>query len=274
MKNLEKYADQAVGLLMTYGPKIVLAIIVLIVGLIVIKPVVRGIRNAMNKRNVDPSLVPFISALVNVLLKLILFISVASMVGIETTSLVAVLGAASLAIGLALQGSLANFAGGVLIMILRPFKVGDVVEAQGFLGIVKEIQIFNTIVNTFDNKRIIIPNGNLSNGSITNYSTEQDRRVDWTFGVSYSDDIDKVKGILIDEIFSDSRIKKEIAEPFIALTSLGDSSVDFQVRVWVKAADYWPLYFEKLESVKKRFDREGVSIPFPQRDVHLYQENK
>lgn len=272
MKDIEKYSDQAIEMIMTYGPKLILAIIVLIVGLLIIRPVVKGLKNTMNKRNVDPSLVPFISSIVNIVLKLVLFISVASMVGIETTSLIAVLGAASLAVGLALQGSLANFAGGVLILVLRPFKVGDVVETQGFLGIVKQIQIFNTIVNTFDNKRIIIPNGPLSNGNIINYSTEEDRRVDWTFGVSYSDDIDKVKKILIDEIFSDERIIKEPAEPFIALTALADSSVNFQVRVWVKAADYWPLYFEKLESVKKRFDKEGVSIPFPQRDVHLYQE--
>ncbi|MDW7690517.1 mechanosensitive ion channel [Flammeovirgaceae bacterium SG7u.111] len=273
MKQLDDYSAQLIDLAWKYLPGIAMAIVVLIIGLIIIKSLTGFVKNLMIKRNVDVSLVPFLTSLFNVLLKVMLLISVASMVGIETTSFVAVIGAAGLAIGLALQGSLANFAGGVLILIFKPYKVGQVIEAQGFIGIVNEIQIFVTILKTFDNKTIIIPNGPLANGAITNYSTEEKRRIDMTFGIGYDDDIAKAKQILADLIAADTRILKEPAEPFIALSELADSSVNFVVRVWAKGADYWGIYFDMQEKVKLTFDKEGIGIPYPQTDVHLYKHD-
>lgn len=272
MEKVDVYIEQGTSMALEYAPKLLLAIVTLIIGFIIINSFVKFLRKTLTKRNLDPSLVPFTVSLSNVLLKAMLFISVASMVGIQTTSFVAVLGAAGLAVGLALQGSLANFAGGVLILLFKPFKVGDVIEAQGFLGTVKGIQIFNTIINTFDNRRIIIPNGAISSGAITNITAEEIRRVDMEFGISYGDDIKKAKKILADLVAADDRILKEPAEPFIALKELGESSVNFVVRVWSKAGDYWGIYFDMQENVKLTFDKEGISIPFPQRDVHIYQE--
>ena len=203
-------------------------------------------------------------------LKGLLLISVASMVGIATTSFVAVLGAAGLAIGLALQGSLSNFAGGVLILIFKPFKVGDLIEGGGHLGVVKEIQIFNTILTTADNRRVIIPNGVLSNNSLININVEPTRRVDFVFGIGYGDDIKKTKEILQRLADADSRVLKDPA-PTIVLSELADSSVNFTVRLWVNTADYWGVYFDTHEAVKVAFDAEGISIPFPQQDVHMHQ---
>lgn len=269
---MENYITEVTQLALEYLPKLVMAIVVLILGLIIIKSLVKVFRKVLVKREVDASLVPFLSSMLDALLKVLLIISVASMVGIATTSFVAVLGAAGLAVGLALQGSLANFAGGVLILTLRPFKVGDVVEAQGFLGIINEIQIFNTIMKTFDNKTVILPNGSLANSPITNFSTEELRRCDMTFGISYDDDIMKAKQILTDLITADERVLNEPAAPFIALSELGDSAVNFVVRAWVKASDLWPVFFSMQEKVKMTFDKEGISIPYPQTDVHLYNE--
>jgi small conductance mechanosensitive channel len=198
-----------------------------------------------------------------------LFIAVASMVGIQTTSFIAVLGAAGLAVGLALQGSLANFAGGVLILLFKPFKVGDVIEAQGHLGVVKQIQIFNTILTTGDNRIVIIPNGPLSNGSLVNINQEPTRRIDFSFGIGYGDDIDKAKSVLEGLVGAESRILKDPAH-LIAVEALADSSVNIKVRVWVNTADYWGVFFGMTETVKKTFDKEGISIPFPQRDVHMH----
>lgn len=273
MENMDKYKDMAIELSMSYGPKFILAILTLIIGFWVIKGITKAFRKTMEKRNVDASLRPFLLSLVSVLLKVLLIISVMSMVGIAMTSFIAILGAAGLAVGLALQGSLSNFAGGVLVLIFKPYKVGDVIEAQGFLGIVHEIQIFNTIIKTFDNRTVIIPNGAMANAPIMNASLEEKRRCDMEFGVSYTDDIDKVKALILQLIKSDSRILSEPAEPFVALTSLGDSSVNFTVRVWTTAADLWPVKFDFTENIKKLFDKEGVSIPFPQTDVHLFKEN-
>jgi small conductance mechanosensitive channel len=191
------------------------------------------------------------------------------MLGVQMTSFIAILGAAGLAVGLALQGSLANFAGGVLLLLFKPFKVGDFIEAQGFSGSVNAIQVFNTVLKTPDNKTIIIPNGNLSNGAITNFTAEKNRRVDWTFGIGYSDDIKKAKEILVQLIKSDPRILDE-PEAMVALSELGDSSVNFVVRAWVKLEDFWGVYFDIQEKVKLTFDEQGISIPFPQRDVHVY----
>ncbi len=271
MEKVDIYIEKGISLAIEYGLNLALAILTLVVGMFIINSFVRFLKKTMNKRGVDPSLVPFTSSLVGTLLKVMLLVSVASMVGIETTSFIAVLGAAGLAVGLALQGSLANFAGGVLILLFKPFKVGDVIETQGFTGVVQSIQIFNTIMNTFDNKKIIIPNGAVSSGPITNYSAEEFRRVDMEFGIGYDDDIKKSKDILSKLIAADNRILQEPAKPFIALKELGESSVNFTVRVWAKAEDYWGIFFDMQENVKLTFDKEGISIPFPQRDVHLHQ---
>lgn len=253
-----------------YAPKLALAIITLIIGLWVIGGVSRILVASMEKSKVDATLIPFINNLLSWILKLLLFISVASMLGIATTSFIAVLGAAGLAVGLALQGSLSNFAGGVLILIFKPFKVGDLIQGGGHLGVVKEIQIFNTILTTADNRRVIIPNGVLSNNSLINVNVEPTRRVDFVFGIGYGDDIKKTKEILQRIADNDSRVLKDPA-PTIVLSELADSSVNFTVRLWVNTADYWGVYFDTHEAVKVTFDAEGISIPFPQQDVHMHQ---
>lgn len=269
MNNLQNYTDKAVDLLMLYGPKLLLAIVTLIIGLWIIKLFIKGFGKTLEKSKVDVSLQKFLSSLLGVLLKIMLVISVASMIGIQMTSFIAILGAAGLAVGLALQGSLANFAGGVLILLFKPYKVGDFVDAAGYMGSVKEIQIFNTILKTPDNKTVIIPNGVLSNASLTNFSTEPTRRVDMTFGIGYSDDIKKAKEILEGLLKSDGRILNEPAS-MIVVSELGDSSVNFAVRAWCNTADYWGIFFDMQEKVKLEFDKQGISIPFPQRDVHVY----
>jgi small conductance mechanosensitive channel len=193
------------------------------------------------------------------------------MIGVQMTSFIALLGAAGLAFGMALSGTLQNFAGGVMLLILKPFKVGDYIEAQGFAGTVMEIQIFHTVLNTPDKKRIIIPNGGLSAGSMINYSAEPIRRVNWDFAIAYSEDIDKVKQTVIDVVSADDRVLKD-PEPFVAVASLGDSSVNLTVRAWVNSPDYWSVFFKMNEAVKNEFDAKGISIPFPQQDVHLFQQ--
>lgn len=270
MEMVEQHSQKIVEMLLQYGPKFLLAILVLIVGFWIIKKVVGLMDMALTKKDVELTLKRFLESLTSVLLKALLLISVASMVGIETTSFIAIVGAAGLAIGLALQGSLSNFAGGVLLLLFKPYKAGDVIETQGHIGTVNSIQIFTTILKTPDNKTIIIPNGPIANGSIVNYSTEATRRVDMVFGIGYDDDIDKAKGILNRLIDADSRILKDPA-PAVMLAELADSSVNFNVRVWVNAADYWGVFFDMHESVKKTFDDEGVSIPYPQQDVHMHQ---
>ncbi len=272
MDNLQGYTDKAIELVMLYAPKLLLAIITLLIGLWIIKMVMKLFDRAMEKGKVDVSLRKFLTSLTGILLKILLLISVASMVGIATTSFVAIIGAAGLAVGLALQGSLANFAGGVLILLFKPYKVGDLIDAQGYTGTVHSIQVFNTILKTPDNKTIIIPNGAISGGSITNFSTEPTRRVDMVFGIGYDDDINKAKMVLNRIIASDARILKEPAS-MVVLSELADSSVNFTVRVWCNAADYWSIYFDMQERVKTEFDKEGLSIPYPQRDVHLYAAN-
>lgn len=269
-EKISTYADTAIELLMTYGPKLILAILVLIIGLWIINRVVKVMARGMERSQTDPTLARFIQSLVGIGLKALLLISVASMVGIATTSFIAVLGAAGLAVGLALQGSLANFAGGALILMFRPYKVGDYITAQGVGGTVTEVQIFNTILTTPDNVRIVVPNGSMSNGIITNYSAEATRRLDFVFGIGYADDIAKAREVIMSILTAEERVFDDPA-PQVVVGNLGESSVDLTVRVWVNAADYWPLKFELTEKVKVAFDREGVTIPFPQRDVHLYQ---
>lgn len=253
-------------------PKVGMAIVVLVVGWWLIGRVVALAGSAMTKKDVEPTLQRFLSSLMGIGLKAILIISVASMVGIATTSFIAVLGAAGLAVGLALQGSLSNFAGGVLLILFKPYKVGDFIETQGHAGVVQSIQIFSTVMKTGDNKTIIIPNGPVSNGSITNYSTEATRRVDMSFGIGYNDDIDAARAALEDVIAAEERILKD-PKHMIVVAELADSSVNFTVRVWVNAADYWGVFFAMQETVKKTFDAKKISIPYPQQDVHMHNVN-
>ncbi len=270
--DIQKYVDQLIEMAVTYGPKLILAILTFIIGSWIISGLIKSLGKVMEKKNVDPSLTPFLKSLLGVLLRVMLIISVISMVGIEMTSFIAILGAAGLAIGLSLQGTLQNFAGGVMILLFKPFKVGQFIDATGYMGTVKEIQIFNTILTTPDNKRIIIPNGALADSSMTNFSAEPTRRVDWTFGIGYGDDYDKAKEVLLSWIEADPRALKD-PEPFVALSELADSSVNIVVRVWVDPADYWGLYFDMNEKVYKEFGKHGLNIPFPQMDVHLDKVN-
>jgi len=269
-EQLSTYTDQAVSMAMEFGPPLLLAIVVLVVGLWIINRAVKILGHTMKSRDMEPELSGFLSSLFNMMLKALLLISVAGMVGIETTSFIAILGAAGLAIGLALQGTLANFAGGVLILMFKPYKVGDFIEAQGVSGTVSSIQIFNTVIKTGDNKVIIVPNGSISNGIITNFSKEDTRRVDFVFGIGYDDDIAKAKEVLNRLIEEEPRIMSEPA-PLVVVSELADSSVNFTVRTWVKASDYWGVYFGMTERVKLTFDQEGLSIPYPQSDVHMHQ---
>jgi len=249
---------------------IALALVVLFIGKIIIKRLVKVIAKTMEKRNTDATLRPFFTSMLNFGLQAILYISVIGVLGVETTSFAAILAAAGLAIGMALSGTLQNFAGGVMILIFKPYKVGDLIEAQGYTGVVSEIQLFVTIMKTPDNKTILIPNGPLSNGSMVNFSTEGQRRVDWTVGIGYGDDVDKAKAVINSMIAADSRILKDPV-PFVAVSELADSSVNFAVRAWVNAEDYWGVFFDMNENVYKTFDKEGLNIPYPQMDVHVHK---
>jgi len=269
---MEGYTDKIVELTISYAPKAVLAIITLIIGLWVIRIIVTTTRKIFEKSKADPTLTPFICSLISWTLKALLLISVASMIGIATTSFIAVLGAAGLAVGLALQGSLANFSGGVLILIFKPYVVGDLIEAQGHIGVVKEVQIFNTILLTPNNRRVVIPNGAMSNGSVENYTAEGQLRVDLTVGISYSSNIAKAKQVLLEMMQKNSKILQD-PTPLVAVVELADSSVNLVVRPWCKVEDYWNVYFETTELAKTVLEENGIQIPFPQRDVHLYQSS-
>lgn len=270
MEKFQEILEKIYEMIVTYGMKFLTAIIVLIVGLIVIKWISRALVRLMRKGNVNESLIPFLRSLTNILLKVMLVISVMGMVGIQMTSFIAVLGAAGLAVGLALQGTLQNFAGGVMILLFKPYEVGHFIEAQGFMGTVKEIQIFTTVLATPDNRKVIIPNSPLATGSITNFSAMPTRRIDFSFGIGYSDDIDQAKKILLKMAEKDDRVLKEDNPPEVMVEALADSSVNLKLRTWVNAEDYWGLFFDITEGVKKQFDGAGISIPFPQRDVHVY----
>ncbi|MFV0265699.1 MAG: mechanosensitive ion channel family protein [Draconibacterium sp.] len=269
MENLENISKQIYDLIVVYGPKLIGAIITLIVGMWVISIIRSALRKRFEKRNVDPSLRGFLNSMIGIGLKIMLWVSVIGMMGVQMTSFIAILGAAGLAVGMALSGTLQNFAGGVMILAFKPFKVGDYIDAQGHAGSVSEIQIFNTILKTPDNKTIIIPNGGLSTGSMVNYSAEAKRRVDFVFGIAYGDNVDKAKEVLLKLIKDDSRIINDPAEPFIAVSELADSSVNLVVRVWADAANYWGIFFDMNEKVYKAFAEEGINIPFPQMDVHI-----
>jgi len=270
LAEVTRAASFAEDFLREQGPAVIGAIVVLIAGWWIIGWALRGFGAAFQKAGMEDTLRKFLMSLIGVVLKVLLLISVAGMVGIETTSFIAILGAAGLAVGLALQGSLSNFAGGVLILIFRPYRVGDFIEGGGHSGTVRSIEIFYTILTTADNKKIIVPNAALSNGSIVNYSAMDTRRVDIVFGIGYGDDIGKAKALIWDVIDADDRILRDPL-PLVVVSSLGDSAVNITTRSWVDSSNYWPVYFDLTEKVKLRFDAEGVSIPFPQRDVHLYQ---
>ena len=254
----------------TLGKNIVIALLIFYVGRIAISLIVRGLRKLMQKQEVDKTLETFVCNLVRVALLVVVIIAAISALGIETTSFIAIFGAAGLAVGLALQGSLSNFAAGVLIVLFRPYRVGDFVEAAGISGTVEQVQILTTVLTTPDNKQIIVPNSQIMNSIITNFSAKATRRVDMVVGVGYSDDLDLVRKTLEELVAADDRI---LADPAckIAVSELADSSVNFILRPWVNAADYWGVKFELTEAIKKRFDQEGISIPFPQQDVHLHK---
>jgi small conductance mechanosensitive channel len=259
---------QTIGV--SFGIKLVAAIAIFYVGRIVAKLVTNGVRKLMVAQEVDKILESFVSNLVYSLLMIFVIIAAINQLGVQTTSLIAIMGAAGLAIGLALQGSLANFAAGVLIVMFRPYKVGDFVEAAGISGSVLQVQILTTILKTGDNKQIIVPNGQIMSSIITNYSANDTRRVDMTIGIGYDDDIDKARDTIQELVDADDRIFKDPAS-LIAVSELADSSVNFVVRVWVKSGDYWGVNFDLTEAIKKRFDKEGISFPYPQQDVHIHQ---
>lgn len=263
-------SDRMVEIAITYGGQLLLALVTLVVGLWLIGKLVKILKRIFEMRSFEQTLQSFLISLITITLKVLLIISVVTMVGVQMTSFIAILGAAGLAFGLALSGTLQNFAGGVMLLIYKPFKVGDYIDAQGSTGTVDEIQIFHTILKTVDNKTIVIPNGGLSNSTMTNYSTEPTRRVDWTFGISYSDNIDNAREIILKVIDAEKLILKD-PKPFVGVISLGDSSVNLVTRVWVATPNYWNVFFSINENVKKEFDKSGISIPFPQRDVHVFQ---
>jgi small conductance mechanosensitive channel len=267
----QEHLDAMVEGVSGFGLQILAAIVIFYIGRWLARKIAGLIETGLVKANTDPTLVGFFRNIAYFGLLVMVIIAAVGQLGVQTTSFIAVLGAAGLAVGLALQGSLANFAAGVLMIIFRPFRVGDFVEAAGTMGVVEEVQLFTTMMRTPDNKTIIVPNAQITAGTITNFSARDTRRLDLVFGVSYSDDLDKVKRVIKEVLAEESRLLAE-PEPVIGLLSLGDSSVDFAVRPWVKSSDYWPVFFALQEAMKKRFDREGISIPFPQRDVHLYRQ--
>ncbi len=251
-----------------WGINIVFALAIFIVGRIIIKAIVNLIRKILQRTGMDAILINFVSSIVKSALLLFVIIAALDQLGVDTTSLIALLGAAGLAVGLALQNSLQNFASGVLLIIFRPFKTGDFVEAGGTAGIVESITIFNTVMRTGDNREVIVPNGAIYNGNIINYSARDTRRIDMVFGIGYEDDIRKAKEIMLDILGSDERILRD-PEPLVAVAELADSSVNFNVRPWVKNDDYWPVRFDLTEKIKLAFDDNGISIPYPQMDVHI-----
>ncbi len=261
---------QTIGI--TFGIKIIAAIAIFLIGRMVARVVTNGIEKVLASRDVDKILQTFFSNLVYWALMTFVIIAAINQVGIQTTSLIAIMGAAGLAVGLALQGSLSNFAAGVLIVMFRPYKVGDFVEAAGIAGSVVQVQILTTVLKTGDNKQIVVPNAQIMSGIITNYSANDTRRIDLVIGIGYDDDIDKTRDTIQQLVDADDRILKDPA-CLIAVSELADSSVNFVVRPWVKSADYSAVNFGLTEAIKKRFDKEGISFPYPQRDVHIHQSS-
>ncbi|MAX80273.1 MAG: mechanosensitive ion channel protein [Crocinitomicaceae bacterium] len=267
---IQEYSLLAYNWVLDKGPKLILAIIVLIVGIRLINWVIKRMEKTLNHAKVDPTLIPFLVSVLNWSLKIMLIISAASMIGIETTSFVAIIGAAGLAIGLALQGTLQNFAGGVVLLVFKPFKVGDLIEANGYTGFVEEIHILVTKLVTLENQVVIIPNGVLSNGSLKNFSAKEYIRVDMMIGVSYESDIDTALSVLRGILEKDERVRKDPA-PTVAVMEYADSSVNIVVRPFTSIEHYWGVWFDTHYHMKKELEGAGLVIPFPQRDVHLYQ---
>ena len=264
---VDQLIHQALTMGMEAGKSLLLAVVIFVVGRYAIKFINRLVARMLERRNVEPTVQSFLKSFVNITLIILLIITVVGTLGVNTTSLAALLASAGLAVGMALSGNLQNLAGGIILLFLKPFKVGDFVEAQGVSGIVKAIQIFHTILTTTDNKELFIPNGALSSGNITNYSKNDMRRVDFTINVEYGTEVEKVKQVTLGLIQSDERIQQEPA-PFIAVSGLADSSVNFVVRVWVKASDYWNVFFDMNERVYTEFNKQGISFPFPQLQIH------
>ncbi|WP_371194232.1 mechanosensitive ion channel family protein [Glaciecola sp. SC05] len=262
-----KYLDLYI---IPFAINLVVAIIIFVIGKMVVNILVNLVGKLLGRASYDPMLVNFLKSIVKAVLMLFVIIAALGRLGIDTTSLIAILGAAGLAIGLSLQGSLQNFAAGVMLLVFKPFKSGNFVDAGGAMGTVKSIGIFTTVMNTPDNKEIIVPNGAIYGGNITNFSAKDTRRVDMVFGIGYGDDLKKAKAVLEEMVMADERILKDPA-PQVAVSELGDSSVNFVVRPWVNASDYWGVMFDFTEAVKIRFDAEGISIPFPQMDVHVHK---
>ncbi len=265
---VSKYTDMAITYASEYGLKIVAAILIFMIGKWAVKKVTAISKIAMQKANVDKTLVEFAESLIYFILLMVVILASLNSLGINTTSFVAIFGAAGLAIGLALQGSLANVGAAVLIIIFRPFKVGDFVEAGGATGTVEDVNLFSTIIAPLDNRTVIVPNAAIVGGNITNYSMKPQRRVDHVFGIGYDDDLKLAKEVLMAIMTNDSRVMQDPA-PFVAVSELGDNSVNFTTRAWVDTADYWDVYFEMIEKVKLTFDEKGISFPYPQMDVHL-----
>jgi small conductance mechanosensitive channel len=267
-KSIDKIIETVMTYISMYGIKIIGSIVIFIIGKWIANSLTKFIKRLLVKSKVDETLVTFVGNLTYAVLLVFVVLAALNNLGINTTSFVAILGAAGLAVGLALQGSLSNLGAGVLLIMFRPFKANDFIDAGGAMGTVEAIHIFNTILKTPDNRVVIVPNSNIISGNITNFSAKETRRIELIFGVSYSDDLKKVKQELIDIVSSDERILKD-PEPMVAVHELADSSVNFVVRPWVKSADYWNVFFDLKEKVKIRFDEKGISIPFPQRDVHM-----
>ena len=267
--NPEKYIDVA----LQFGINVIAAIAVLILGLWLIKLITGRINKMMKKRDLDEALRKFLKAVISTILKIALIITIISQLGVETTSFVALLGAAGLAVGMALSGTLQNFAGGVMILLFKPFHIGDYIAAQGHEGVVTDIQIFNTILLSVDNKKIIIPNGPLSTNSMVNVTAEKTRRGDWTSGGGYGDSQAQAREVILEILSTNDKILQDPAV-FVELSELADSSVNFAVRAWVKTEDYWDVYFDINKKVYETFDSAGLNIPYPQMDLHVYQADK
>ena len=264
---LSQVLQQVTTLCIEAGKSILLAILIFVVGRYLIKFINKMIGRMMERKKVEPTIQSFLKSFINVLLTILLIITTVSALGVNTTSFAALLASAGVAVGMALSGNLQNLAGGIILLLFKPYKVGDYIEAQGVSGTVKEIQIFHTIILTVDNKQVYVPNGALSSGSVINYSSEPLRRVDLTVGVEYGTEVEVVKQALEDIIKADGRILTD-PKPFVALGNLASSSIDFTVRTWVKGADYWPVYFDLTRTVYEEFNRRGISFPFPQIQVH------
>ncbi len=265
--DFSKLADQALGYAMEFGKSLLIALVIYFVGRFVIKMINKVVVGVLERRKIDLTIQTFLKSLVNVLLTTLLIIAVVNALGVDTTSFAALLASVGLAAGMALSGNLQNLAGGIMLLLFRPFRVGDFISAQGEMGVVKEIQILHTIILTVDNREVILPNGALSSGNMTNFSREPLRRVDLTIGVEYGQDIDKVRDVLNRIFAADTRILKDPA-PFVAVGALSSSSVDMTIRLWVEGANYWDVFFDMNEKIYKSFNAEGINFPFPQLTVH------